>query len=104
MKYKGKNVLRGYCKRFGVNWTCAAIELQGIGVELDPEYLKKREQSDRALAAHRRRRREAGKKKVASSPCRLKEREYGSLLEAYLEEDYVALYAMECRRDGSRYS
>jgi len=42
-QYNGKNVLRGYCKHYGVDWRCAAIELKQLGVHLDPDYLTRRE-------------------------------------------------------------
>lgn len=37
-KYSGKNVVRGYRKHFAVDWKCAAIELDMLGVELDRDY------------------------------------------------------------------
>jgi len=36
--YSGKNILRGYCVHFGVDWRCAATaaaELKTLGVSLD---------------------------------------------------------------------
>ena len=91
-QYSGKNVLRGYCKSYGVDWRCAAIELKRLGIHLDPEYLEQREADERQLANSRKRRREAGAGEGLSEPWY----EYGSPLEAYLAEDYAALYAMEC--------
>ena len=58
-QYSGKNVLRGYCKHYGVDWRCAAIELKQLGVHLDPDYLKRREITEQQLANSRKRRREA---------------------------------------------
>lgn len=55
----GKNVLRGYCKHYGVDWRCAAIELKQLGVQLVPEYLQQRELTEQKLAAKRKERREA---------------------------------------------
>ena len=46
-KYQGSNVLRGYCKHFGVDWRCAAIELQSLGVRIDKTYLQQREVTER---------------------------------------------------------
>lgn len=89
-QYDGKNVLRGYCKHFGVNWRCAAIELKQLGVHLDPEYLKQREGAEPQLAKSRQRRRAARNGEESSDTW------YDSPLEAYLAEDYAALYAMEC--------
>ena len=40
--FDGRHVLRSYCKHFGVDWRCAAVELQQLGVILDPEYLESR--------------------------------------------------------------
>ena len=91
-QYSGKNVLRGYCKHYGVDWRCGATELKQLGIDLDPDYLKQREAAERQLANSRRQRREA---RIGEEPS---ERwyEYDSPLEAYLAEDYAALYAMEC--------
>ena len=58
-EFEGKNVLRSYCKRYGVDWRCAAIELRRLGVELDSDYLSQREQSERQHISKRRQRREA---------------------------------------------
>ena len=95
-QYSGKNVLRGYCKHFGVDWRCAAIELKQLGVQLDPDYLKQREITDTELATQRKRRRDASTENCLSDRWY----EYDSPLEAYLAEDYAALYAMECERDS----
>jgi len=35
---KGKNVFRGYRKRYGVDWPTALRELELLGVEVDPAY------------------------------------------------------------------
>ena len=43
----GRHVLRSYCKYFGVDWRCAAVELQQLGVILDEDYLEARERSER---------------------------------------------------------
>ncbi|MCG8648841.1 MAG: hypothetical protein MI861_03360 [Pirellulales bacterium] len=29
-EYKGSNLLRGYCKHFGVDWRCAAIAVVSL--------------------------------------------------------------------------
>lgn len=96
-KYSGENILRGYCKQYAVDWRCAAIELRQLGVELEPDYLRQREVTEQQVAAARKQRREA--QAVAGHPDSW--HEYGSPLEAYLAEDYAALHAMECERDGS---
>ena len=38
--HKGKNIIKGYKKYYGVDWTCAIKELELLGVDLDPEYVK----------------------------------------------------------------
>mgnify|MGYP006969420567 CR=1 FL=1 len=93
--FKGNNVLRGYCKHFGVDWRCAAIELRQLGVPLDSAYLNQREQSERQLVDERRRRRNT-RAEQDSLPGPL---EYESLLDAYLAGDFAALHVLECERD-----
>ena len=36
--YEGKNVFRGYRKRYGVDWPTALRELEMLGVEVNPAY------------------------------------------------------------------
>ncbi|REJ96897.1 MAG: hypothetical protein DWQ34_03140 [Planctomycetota bacterium] len=95
-QFKGKNVVRGYCRQFGVDWRCAAIELSQLGVALDPDYLNQREQSEPQVINTRRQRRLA----CAGENSPHDPVEYVSMLDAYLAEDFAALYAMECKRDG----
>jgi hypothetical protein len=38
--YKGKNIIKGYKKHYDVDWSCAIKELELLGVDLDPEYVK----------------------------------------------------------------
>lgn len=94
VKYEGKNILRGYCKHFGVDWRCAAKELTMLGVKLDPEYLQQRERDEAALARSRKRKRQA---RLATTDQDWPSHE--SELDAYVAEDYAALYAMECARN-----
>jgi hypothetical protein len=94
-KFSGKNVLRGYCKHFGVDWRCAAIELKRLGVQLDPDYLQRRERTEKDLAANRKRRREAHVAESASQRWY----DYETPFEAYLAEDYAALHDLECQLD-----
>ena len=95
-EFEGKNVLRSYCKRYGVDWRCAAIELRRLGIKLDPAYLSEREQSERQLISKRRRRRDtSAREKSKSEPI-----EYETLFDAYLAEDFAALHAIEIERDG----
>ena len=95
-EFRGSNVLRSYCKHYGVDWRCAAIELRQLGIQLDPDYLEQREQSERQLANQRSRRRKAD----ASEDSLPDPFEYESPLHAYLAKDFAALHAMECERDG----
>ncbi|MCA9263015.1 MAG: hypothetical protein KDA60_04180 [Planctomycetales bacterium] len=95
-QFSGKNVLRGYCKHYGVDWRCGAAELQQLGVRIDPGYLKQRELTEQNQAAKRKEEREAQAAESASD-CWY---DYDSAFEAYLAEDYEALYDMECRENG----
>ena len=95
-QFEGNNVLRGYCKHYGLDWRSAAIELRQLGIQLDPDYLNQREQSERRLVNERRQRREAR----AGEDSLPKSFEYESLFDAYLAKDFAALYAMKCERDG----
>ncbi|MFA6275622.1 MAG: hypothetical protein WC622_02675 [Pedobacter sp.] len=36
--YEGKNVVRGYAKKYRVDLLCAIAELRTLGVEIKPEY------------------------------------------------------------------
>lgn len=92
-RYSGKNVRRGYCKHYGVDWRCAATELKQLAIHLDPDYLKRREATERQLANSPKQRREA---RIGEEPSELW-CEYNSPPEAYLTEDYAALHAMECK-------
>ncbi len=94
-EFEGNNVLRSYCKHYGVDWRCGVIELRRLGIQFDPDYLKQLERSERQLVNERRRRREAG----ASKDSRPDPFEYVSLFDAYLAKDFSALHAMECVRD-----
>jgi hypothetical protein len=95
-KFESNNVLRSYCKNFGVDWRCAAIELTQLGIQIDRDYLEQRQESERQVINERRRRREA---RTSENPL-LTPIEYESLFDAYLAEDFAALHAMECERDG----
>ena len=39
-QFHGENVIRAYRKRYGVDWICAVKELNMLGVELDPIYVR----------------------------------------------------------------
>ena len=92
-QFSGKNVLRGYCKHYGVDWRCAAIELKRLGVQLDPDYLQQRELTEQNLPTKRRERREPQVAEDASQHWH----DYETPLEAYLAGDYAALHDMECQ-------
>jgi hypothetical protein len=94
--YEGKNLLRGYCKHFAVDWRCAAVELKLLGVVLDPGYLKRRKNSEPEKLAERR----AKKEKRTEVENSDRWHDHDSLLGAYMAGDYEALFAMECERDG----
>jgi hypothetical protein len=92
-QFSGKNVLRGYCKHYGVDWRCAAIELKRLGVQFDPDYLQRRELTEQNLAAKRKERREA---RVAESASQ-RWYDYETPFEAYLAGDHAALHDLECQ-------
>ena len=95
-EFEANNVLRSYCKHYGVDWCCAAIELRQLGIQLDPDYLNQREQSERQVVNERMRRRE----NRTSEHSLHVPIEYESIFDAYLAKDFAALHAMECQRDG----
>ncbi len=90
-RYNGKNVLRGFCKHYGVDWRCAAVELKQLGIHLDPDYLRQREDTQQQLANSRKQRREAQMVEEPSEQWY----DYDSPLDAYLAGDYAALHALE---------
>jgi hypothetical protein len=66
VKYTGKNVVKAYRKHFAVDTLCALIELQRLGVQLDPEYVQRLRSSEqsRIEALHRKRE----QRKAAADP------------------------------------
>ena len=95
-QFKGNNVVRSFCKRYGVDWRSAVIELKHLGIQLDPEYLNRRVQSEGQVVNERRRRRKARASELSvRDPI-----EYESIFDAYLAKDFTALHTMECQRDG----
>lgn len=58
-QYPSNNILRGYCKHFGVDFECALKELIILGVRFDAESIHQWRQSLNAQHEHRRHRREA---------------------------------------------
>ena len=55
--YDGKNIFRGYRKRYGVDWPTALRELEMLGVEVDPAYREQVLRTVQELAEARKRRR-----------------------------------------------
>ena len=55
--YEGKNVFRGYRKRYGVDWPTALRELETLGVEVTPAYREQVLQTMQELAEARKRKR-----------------------------------------------
>ena len=51
--YSGKNIIKGYSKRYSVNKLCAVKELRMIGVEISEEYEKQLINSMEALRKQR---------------------------------------------------
>ena len=65
--YTGKNVVRGYRKHFGVDALCAIVELQLLGVPIQPGYIESVERSRAAMRRKRAARKER-KQRQASMP------------------------------------
>lgn len=56
--YGGKNLVRGYRKRFGVSEVCALVELRMLGVDIPDARLEQARRDEQARAAHRLRQKE----------------------------------------------
>lgn len=56
--YRGKNLVRGYKKRFGVSDVCAVEELRMLGVDIPDARLEQARRDEQARATHRARRKE----------------------------------------------
>lgn len=91
--YSGKNVLRGYCTHFAVDWRCAAAELQMLGVKLDPAYLAQRERTE---AEQSRKRMERKQKQQADSDQHWHPNT--DPFAAYLAGGFEALHDLELRQ------
>ncbi len=52
--YMGKDVVKAYRKRYGVDWGCAFAELEMLGVEIDPVRKERTLQGVQQQAEHRR--------------------------------------------------
>ncbi|MEO1617577.1 MAG: hypothetical protein AAFV88_17120 [Planctomycetota bacterium] len=93
-RYTGKNILRGYSKHFGVDWRCAAAELEMLGVKIDAKYLATREANEAELVRkrkERKREREELERETAQS------HPYTDSSSAYLAGDFAALHDLEQR-------
>jgi hypothetical protein len=55
---RGKNLVRGYTKWFGVDKVCAIVELRMLGVDIPDARLEQARRDERARAAQRARRKE----------------------------------------------
>jgi FtsZ-binding cell division protein ZapB len=62
-KYEGENIVKGYSKHFAVDKLCAINELQMLGYEIDPEYIKVLKATLEGEQKARERRREIQKEK-----------------------------------------
>ena len=56
--YRGKNLVRGYRKWFGVSEVCAVVELRMLGVDIPDARLEQARRDEQARATHRARRKE----------------------------------------------
>ena len=80
--YEGKNVFRGYRKRYGVDWPTALRELEMLGVEVDPAY---REQVLRTVQeqAKARQRRQLEKAAEIESVLQIEQDEHFAFIVGY---------------------
>lgn len=58
-EYRGKNLVRGYRKRFGVSEVCAIVELRMLGIDIPDARLEQARRDEQARATHRARQKEA---------------------------------------------
>ena len=81
-KYKGKRIVRGYRKRFGVDILCAITELRMLGVHISQEY---EEHARRSVedAAEARRKRKAKRKEFDTPDDIFESDENFSLIAGY---------------------
>jgi hypothetical protein len=56
--YRGKNLVRGYKRWFGVNDVCACVELRLLGVDIPDARLEQARRDERARATQRARQKE----------------------------------------------
>lgn len=65
--YNGKNIVSGYRRHFGVDWVCAFIELEMLGVKINSTYKEQILKSEEGDIAARRRRKARQKETDESS-------------------------------------
>lgn len=87
--YSGKNVVRGYRKRYGVDWLCAVCELRLLGIEVDPKYVAQLE----ATVAQRRLERQRRKQ----------QRNANGGAEIVVDSDDTFAYVVGYTSGGARY-
>jgi hypothetical protein len=101
-RYSGKNILRSYCKHFGVDWRCAATELKALGVKIDPADVDQRKRAEAVLVQERMERKHT-QQANAELPWHL----YSDPFAAFLADDFAALHDLEERQasieDPSRF-
>lgn len=66
VEYRGKNLVRGYKKWFGVSEVCAVLELRMLGVDIPDTRLEQARKDEQGRATHRARRREARRGRESS--------------------------------------
>jgi len=91
-KYSGKNVLKGYCRHFGVDWRCASVELAMLGVKVDPAYLALRETTEAE-----KRRQHIERKQQQETRENSQWNPYTDPFAAYLASDFASLHDLEQR-------
>lgn len=55
--FEGGNIARAYCKHYGIDWVSAFVELEILGVKIDPIYKEKVLESVRTQTETKRRKR-----------------------------------------------
>lgn len=80
-EYRGKNLVRGYRKWFGVSEVCAVVELRMLGVDIPDARLEQARRDEQARAAHRARRKE----KHASARTAVKWNDEFAVIAGYTE-------------------
>ena len=107
--YEGKNVFRGYRKRYGVDWPTALRELEMLGVEVTPAYREQvlRTMQEQAEARKRKRLEKAAELEGASG---IEQDEYFAYIIGYTSggapygitwEEWEELDDSEAEEDGA---